>query len=327
MNKKKIGKLHPVIPNILYRNQVSLLGATPYAGKSRMCLRLAAQLAEGKETMFGRYAPMKVLYCSERDWDFTTTQFAEQGYTYIPDNLEFLCVPNIPKAAKAAFRLNPLAYVAKEMFVDEYKPDVTILDTIADFQNVTAQLKTADYGANRMSIMNIQQWAIEHYLAILALAHSPKENEHTRYRNPIQRVFGSISIVASTAAVFILEPIDPEKPDYLKFYQKSHLAKLEPVYRYFHADDYREVSQEEAESTHKGQPLTALTPREIDILEAIPITWSSYSDTVEAIKSKLELNDTNVFNYLKRLVNKSQIAIDHNPENPTSKLIRRFKPN
>ena len=322
MSKKKVGKLHPIIPSILYRNQVTLLSAAPYAGKSRMCLKLAAQLALGHETMFGQFPPLSILYCSERDWDFTTTQFqATTGYDEIPDNLEFFCVPNIPKANKPAFRANPLAYLSKHI-IKEPKPDVTVFDTIADFQSQAAISNTSDYGANRTSVMNIQGWALEHYLSVLALTHMPKENEKTRYKDPISRSFGSISIVASTAAVFIMEPTD-DTHKYISFYQKSHLARLEPAYRYFETEEYREVSQEEATTRNDNIKVTSLTDREIEVLECIPFDWTDYAQTFDVIQTKLDINRTNLANYIKRLVDKSQIAIDHGAE--PGKLIRRFQ--
>jgi len=311
-----------VIYPILYKKEVTLLAASPYAGKSRLCLRLAYQLATGEETIFGKFPPIRVLYCSERRWDFTTTQFATHGYKEIPENLDFFCVPDIPKKDRLLFKLKPLQYVYDKMFTDDIVYDVIILDTMVDFVSAEAKTKTSDYGTVRTSILDVQQWAIEHNITILALHHSPKSNEKTHYKNPIEKAFGSISFVASTAAVLIIEPTDPERREYIEMYQDSHLAKMDAVYRYFATADYREVTKEET-AAPRNKP-TALTNRDADILELIDFDWASYPDTLQEIHTKLKISPDNIRNYLKRLIDKGQIAIDHAAD---GKLIKRFHPN
>jgi hypothetical protein len=313
--------MEAIIPNFLYRRQITLLAGAPYAGKSTGGLKtIAIPLATGSKDLFGfDRPPLKVLYCSERDWEFNCAQLRSVGIASLPDNLSFVCVPDILNTADIAkFEADPLAYIATLKAFTNNPPDVVFLDTATNFQCQTNSKDVNNYSHQRGEMIKFKRWASKHNLAILAEFHSPKQNSKTEYADHFDKILGSTAILAASTAAAVMERCSNGL--YVCIHFRSHLTKLESP-RYFRYGDYVEVEEQIATSTpqsdrdldmiKKGSQLTA---RESDMLLLVPKKPTPYAEFIRSMAITFNIEENNARNIAVNLAKKGFVKLEINPD-------------
>ena len=306
--RNKYSRLESVIPKILYLRQVTILGGGPYAGKSRLSIKLAYDLALGRESVLGpAQPPMRVLYCSERDWEFNSEQIQGIVTDQQPELLDFFCIGDLSPVDAIHFELDPLTYLTKHAIDEAEPPRVVIFDTLSLFQGKAAASDISNYGSQKSDLLKMKRWGNKHNCAMLALTHAPKVNDKNRYNDVFSNIIGSVSILGSTCAATFMERINA---DYLRIHYRSHVSSMASP-RYYSYEDFREVPQEvaEGELVPDTVPLSA---RQSQVLNLVPKSPMPLLDLVRLIEEQLGISDTNVRNVLNVLFQKGQIAIETN---------------
>lgn len=326
-HKTKFEQMDPIVNGFIYRRQITLIAGAPYAGKtSCVYKKLAMPLATGSEDLFGGVKPpMKVLICSERDWEFNSAQLKVLGIEALPTNLKVFCYPTIPKHEKHKFDDDPLGYVASSIIDEDFKPDLAILDTSQLFQSRYGSKTINDYTSARKEMAYVKDWAVFHNMGILANFHAPKQNSRNSYDDPFDKVLGSTAFLAATVAASILERINDS---FVRMHLKSHVDKLESP-RYFRYGDFEEVEDTIAlaSSVDNGEGLKYMTmsEREAQYFKLLSIDPTPYTETNRIICSELGIEPNNGRNIANRLVSKGLAEIGFSRESG-EKLIRKVQP-
>lgn len=289
-----------LIGAFLYRNQVTIGAGGPYAGKSRLAMHLSINLAQGKPTFLGDHEPIKILYCSERDWPSHSEQMESLGITELPlnDNLRFFLLTEISKADFPNFLSNPLGYIAKTQFSD-WKPDLVILDTAGHFQSTGRGEVTNSYTFNRKELMDLKRWSQEHHLSVFMLNHSPKQKQDDNYPDPFDRILGSVAILAGTIAGCIIERDKTTNNITLHFQSHVHIMDTPRIFD----KDFKELVK----------PKTGMGDVQAQVLELVPREWTELCTVRKNICVTLKKKDKNIYNLLADLLQKGWIERRNNP--------------
>lgn len=309
---KKFGRLVPVVDFFLYRNQITICAGGPYAGKSRLSMFLANALSLGSKTFLGTYDPMKVLYCSERDWDFNSEQLKTVGITSLNTNLHFFCIPDIPEKKVTSFDFDPLQYIAAQELQD-WSPDLVILDTAPHFQPVKGGMgePTNSYSFNRKELLKTKRWATKHDTSILVVYHSPKQNEKNKYLDPFDKILGSTAILASSVAASVLERQSDKE---LLVHFRSHVSVMQsPILL-----DYNDFSDTKT-------VVPTLTLVESLVYKEVPEDAMPLAEFVNSVMNRLGKSRTHIYNIVMNLAKKGwiEVRINHTTE---EKLVKKLTP-
>lgn len=299
MNHTDFTNLIPVIPNLLYEDELTVIAGGPYAGKSRLSLKLANDLALGQPHMFGQNDPINVLYCSERDWAFNSEQLRTIGLTSVSPTLQFFCLPEVPEEEWCIFECRPLEYIKKHL--NGFTPKLIIVDTVPHFQAETKDKNVSSYNFNRRELLMLKRWGATYHAATLALFHSPKQScEIHKYSDPFDRVLGSTSILASSVAVGIIERSDD---DVFQLHLRSHVGMLQSP-RSFRYADFKEVTPE---SIPPKPP--SVGPAESVVLSLCPTEPTTRSEVVKSIAEQTSRSVNQVRNIMASLEEKGLLVV------------------
>jgi hypothetical protein len=323
-HKTKYGKLDPIMKNFIYRRQVTLLAGAPYSGKSTSVLkRIAVPLASGTEDLFGMtQPPLKVLFCSERDWEFNSGQLESLNIPQLPENLHFFCQPDIPREDKIKFDFDPLGYVSSTCITPDFKPDLAVLDTVQLFLSRQGSVSVNDYTTARKQMEYAKAWSMRHNMGTLTNFHAPKQNAKNEYEDPFSKVLGSTAFIAATVGAAIIERCSD---GFSRIHFISHISKLETP-RYFRYGDFVEVGEDVALASvldkDKDIKYMTMSEREAQYFKLIPFEPSIFVDINKHICKELEIEVNNGRNLANRLVDKGLVAYESAPESG-EKLIRK----
>lgn len=325
-HKTKFQDMDPIMHKFLYRRQVTLLAGAPYGGKSTSVLkRIAVPLASGMEDLFGMtQPPLKILFCSERDWEFNCAQLISLGIPKIPENLHFFCQPDMPKATLdiASFDKDPLGYIASTEITREFRPDVVILDTYQVFLARNSAGSVNDYTSARKQMAYAKAWAMHYNMAVLTIFHAPKQNAKTEYEDPFSRVLGSTAYIAATVGASIIERCSD---GFARMYFTSHIDKLESP-RYFRYGDFAEVDEVTALTSNlkgdKDIKYMTMSEREAQYFKLVPFDPTIFTDINKHICLELDIELNNGRNLANRLASKGMVTYEFATESG-ERLIRK----
>jgi|WetSurMetagenome_2_1015567.scaffolds.fasta_scaffold01396_7 hypothetical protein len=314
MTKPYADRIKPVTNSMLYPGEVFIVAGAPSIGKTRFQLHMLYHLAAGNEGWWGKFPPMRVLYASQRSWVVTCAQLRTVGgITDLPDTFDCFCPADLAKKDKQNFNANPLEYLSYNVINKDDPPKVVVLDTLATYLPHTKEFNFNNYGDLVRGCDDIYYWAQQWKAAVSVLHHTAKQKTDSKHEISTEKVLGSQAIMAVAISSAILEHFTPNDPTYVRAHMMDRLEKV-PNVRYFHGDDFREVTLDEiaAFSTTPTEKSAELGTTEMKVLNEVPFSPTDYGDIYQICCSKFSIAKSHTYEILDRLGKKGYVSIAAN---------------
>jgi hypothetical protein len=303
----------PIVTQLFYPGELTLIGGAPGIGKTRMALHLAYGLASGLEGWWGQYDPMPILYCAQRSMVSTAIQMRTVGLNDIPDLLNFFCPADLDRDQRIDFENNPIRYLERNVLNTGPIPEIVFMDVLYTYIPPSSPGKLINlnnYTELARGCNELYLCAQKYQFAVTPLHHTAKQKTDSKHEEASERILGSQAIAAAINSSCILDHAIPNNSDYLRVYRMCRFDKT-PAVQYFNGDDFSEVSEMEA-TTEKFTDATQvqLGPAELKILDQVSANPILLSEIAQLCKDKFDMEPNNTYNILTRLQQKGRIIVD-----------------
>lgn len=182
-----------LVENILPKNEVHLIAGPSGAGKTRLLFQELINWQQKQEFLDFKCQPFpETMYLG---CDRSNASISETLSNFPDLNIRWRSIRG--KGSSMAG------------IVDSY-PEVKLF--IIDGISTLVQDHNS-YGSIQTFLCNTGELCTNRSITILGSLHSPKTKQNEKYLNPRQRVSGSVAWAAFTETVFVLEPLNPDKPE------------------------------------------------------------------------------------------------------------------
>ncbi len=179
-----------LVPNLLIKGSIHLLGGDPSAGKSYVTQWICALLSSGQEIFGRRYEPMKCFYISAEDSTETSTLKRIRVNGGLVENMYFLNMQGITF---------PSGIEHFQKALELHRPNFVVIDPLNGF--VDDDIDIYKDSSIRKALQPFVQVAEYYEVAILFNTHLNKGNANS---NPIYRFMGSIGSTAVSRVSLLL---------------------------------------------------------------------------------------------------------------------------
>lgn len=312
---EKMEPLEDLLTQICPKCHITIISGPPYVGKSRIVEQLAESLSLGK-SFLGRppIPPLKVILFSERDARTVIREVQERNLDF--SKLICVTIPDLPAIDYHSKREATIEWL--RTIITHYEPDVIILDTMAKFLPSTTKRYGAfnDYGLMSDVIEQLDRFALEMNISVLAVHHDAKQKLGSEYRTHLEKSSGTFAIVAGSLAMWslhelpgIINPDDEDEPVQYRWLQIAyHLAPPSEVYLRTLPNGSFEVTTKESATTHPTEKSNV-----DEAFKLIPPEGLSRLALRLLIQEKMDLGKAYAYRLIQRLLSEKK-AVSVNSE-------------
>ena len=183
-----------IIQDILPDVGLTLSAGPPKVGKTWLNWWIAKQAVQ---------AGKRVLFISTEDNNRRMRDRLQQTFHEPPDNLICLAI----MSQEAVLPTGPSALTYMQELVNEFKPDVLVIDTISGILTPSASNKNyaitvSEYGA-------LRKFSHKNALALIGTTHTRKKSEVSSA--PVETILGSQGIGATAETLLVMEKLEGQK--------------------------------------------------------------------------------------------------------------------
>ena len=183
-----------IIQDILPDVGLTLSAGPPKVGKTWLNWWIAKQAVQ---------AGKRVLFISTEDNNRRMRDRLQQTFHEPPDNLICLAI----MSQEAVLPTGPSALIYMHELVDEYSPDLLIVDTVGGILTPSASNKNYDITVSEYGAL--RKFSHKNALALIGTTHTRKKSEVSSA--PVETILGSQGIGATAETLLVMEKLEGQK--------------------------------------------------------------------------------------------------------------------
>jgi hypothetical protein len=194
LNSLELPDLSYIIQDILPDVGLTLSAGPPKVGKTWLNWWIAKQAVQ---------AGKRVLFISTEDNNRRMRDRLQQTFHEPPDNLICLAI----MSQEAVLPTGPSALIYMQELVDEYSPDLLIVDTVGGILTPSASNKNYDITVSEYGAL--RKFSHKNALALIGTTHTRKKSEVSSA--PVETILGSQGIGATAETLLVMEKLEGQK--------------------------------------------------------------------------------------------------------------------